>query len=53
MQEFDESKIRFRILIADDHSIVAEGLRDLLEKRYNVIGIVPRRPRVRMSGDSV
>jgi DNA-binding NarL/FixJ family response regulator len=31
---------RLRILIADDHSIVAEGLRSLLEKTCNVVGIV-------------
>lgn len=34
-------KIRPRVLIADDHSIVAEGLRSLLETAYEVIGIVP------------
>jgi len=32
---------RVRVLIADDHSVVAEGLRSLLEKQYDVIGIVP------------
>jgi len=31
---------RPRILIADDHSLVAEGLRSLLEKSCEVIGIV-------------
>jgi DNA-binding NarL/FixJ family response regulator len=31
---------RPRILIADDHSIVAEGLRSVLDKRFEVIGIV-------------
>ena len=31
---------RPRILIADDHSIVAEGLRSLLEKNYEIVGIV-------------
>jgi len=36
-----QSANRPRILIADDHSMVAEGLRSLLEKRYEVIGIVP------------
>jgi DNA-binding NarL/FixJ family response regulator len=30
-----------RVLIADDHRIVAEGLRCLLESRYEVIDIVP------------
>lgn len=32
--------IRPRVLIADDHSIVAEGLRSVLEKSCEVIGIV-------------
>ena len=41
MQEPDRPTIRPRVLIADDHSIVAEGLRSLLEKRCDVIGIVP------------
>lgn len=36
-----QSANRPRILIADDHSMVAEGLRAVLEKRYEVIGIVP------------
>jgi len=36
-----QSANRPRILIADDHSMVAEGLRSILEKRYEVIGIVP------------
>ncbi len=40
MQELDRSTNRLRVLIADDHSVVAEGLRSLLEKRYDVIGIV-------------
>ena len=31
---------RPRVLIADDHNIVAEGIRSLLEKSYDVIGIV-------------
>jgi DNA-binding NarL/FixJ family response regulator len=39
--ESSTSKSRVRILIADDHSIVAEGLRSILEKHYIVIGIVP------------
>jgi DNA-binding NarL/FixJ family response regulator len=34
------STIRRRVLIADDHCIVAEGIRSVLEKRYNVVGIV-------------
>ena len=41
MQEVEQSTNRPRVLIADDHSIVAEGLRSLLEKKYDVIGIVP------------
>ena len=40
MQELDRSASRLRVLIADDHRVVAEGLRSLLEKRYDVIGIV-------------
>jgi len=40
MQELDRSTSRLRVLIADDHSVVAEGLRSLLEKRYDVVGIV-------------
>jgi DNA-binding NarL/FixJ family response regulator len=37
----DQFTIRCRVLIADDHSVVAEGLRSLLEKKYEVVGIVP------------
>ena len=33
-------RIRPRILIADDHRIVAEGLRSVLEKKCDVVGIV-------------
>lgn len=40
MQETGNKK-RPRVLIADDHNIVAEALRSLLEKDYDVIGIVP------------
>jgi DNA-binding NarL/FixJ family response regulator len=29
-----------RILIADDHSIVAEGLRSILDKSYDIVGVV-------------
>jgi len=29
-----------RVLIADDHAVVAEGLSSILQKSYNVIGIV-------------
>ena len=39
MQELDQSTNRLRVLIADDHSVVAEGLRSLLEKTYDVVGI--------------
>ena len=38
--DHDPHTTRARILIADDHSVVAEGLRSLLEKKYKVIGIV-------------
>ena len=31
---------RPRILIADDHQILAQGVRELLETDFNVIGIV-------------
>jgi DNA-binding NarL/FixJ family response regulator len=30
-----------RILIADDHQILAEGLRSLLEPEFDVVGVVP------------
>jgi DNA-binding NarL/FixJ family response regulator len=40
MQAFGPSGIRARVLIADDHSIVANGLRLVLEKNCDVIGIV-------------
>jgi DNA-binding NarL/FixJ family response regulator len=40
MQAFGPSRIRTRVLIADDHSIVADGLRSVLEKSCDVIGIV-------------
>jgi DNA-binding NarL/FixJ family response regulator len=33
-------KGRPRILIADDHGVVAESLRSLLEKNYDVVGVV-------------
>ena len=35
-----KSSIRPRILLADDHAIVVDGLRALLEKRYDVVGVV-------------
>jgi DNA-binding NarL/FixJ family response regulator len=40
MQALAPSTIRPRVLIADDHSIVADGLRSVLEKSCDVIGIV-------------
>jgi DNA-binding NarL/FixJ family response regulator len=36
----NRSTIRRRVLIADDHHIVAEGIRSVLEKEYDVVGIV-------------
>ncbi len=32
---------KVRVLIADDHSIVADGLRSMLEGSYEVVGVVP------------
>jgi DNA-binding NarL/FixJ family response regulator len=32
---------RPRVLLADDHCVVAEGLRSLLEPHFDVVGIVP------------
>jgi DNA-binding NarL/FixJ family response regulator len=40
MQDLSRSIVRPRVLIADDHSIVAEGLRSLLAKSCDVVGIV-------------
>ena len=31
---------RMRVLLADDHKIVAEGLRSLLEPEFEFVGIV-------------
>jgi DNA-binding NarL/FixJ family response regulator len=31
---------RYRVLLADDHRIVAEGLRGILEEQYDLVGIV-------------
>src|SRR5271155_1313093 len=31
---------RPRILLADDHAVVAEGIRGLIEKHYDVVGVV-------------
>ncbi len=41
MQALNSSIMHARVLIAEDHSIVADGLRSVLEKSCNVIGIVP------------
>jgi DNA-binding NarL/FixJ family response regulator len=35
-----EDSSRPRVLIADDHAILAEALRGVLEKKYSVVGIV-------------
>jgi len=40
MPGLGSSTIRPRVLIADDHSIVAEGLRSILDKSCDVVGIV-------------
>jgi DNA-binding NarL/FixJ family response regulator len=32
---------KLRVLLADDHHLVAEGLRSLLEPHFDVVGIVP------------
>ena len=40
MQALSPSTVRARVLIADDHSIVANGLRLVLEKSCDVIGII-------------
>lgn len=40
VEDLGRSTIRRRVLIADDHCIVAEGIRSVLEKRYDVVGIV-------------
>ncbi|HMD19155.1 MAG TPA: response regulator transcription factor [Alloacidobacterium sp.] len=40
MQDPEPFTKRPRVLIADDHSIVAEGLRSLLEKSCEVVGLV-------------
>ena len=40
MAESQRSSTRPRVLIADDHSMVAEGLRSILEKTCDVVGIV-------------
>ncbi len=40
MQALSSSTIRPRLLIADDHGIVADGVRSVLEKSCDVVGIV-------------
>jgi DNA-binding NarL/FixJ family response regulator len=35
-----QSDSRPRILLADDHAVVVEGIRGLLEKHYQVVGVV-------------
>jgi DNA-binding NarL/FixJ family response regulator len=40
VENLECSTIRRRVLIADDHCIVAEGLRSILEKKCDVVGIV-------------
>lgn len=34
------SSSKVRVLIADDHSIVADGLRSMLEKSHEIVGVV-------------
>lgn len=40
MSDSSHPMMRPRLLIADDHGIEAEGLRSLLERNYDVIGVV-------------
>jgi DNA-binding NarL/FixJ family response regulator len=40
MREPDQRTSRPRVLIADDHNMMAEGIRALLSETYDVIGIV-------------
>jgi DNA-binding NarL/FixJ family response regulator len=40
MRHLSHSDRRPRVLIADDHAVVAEGLSSILQKSYDVIGIV-------------
>lgn len=40
MESIGGLRIRPRVLIADDHRIVAEGIRSVLEKNCDVVGIV-------------
>ena len=39
MTDLAESTVRLKVLIADDHNIVAEAIRSQLEKKYHVIGV--------------
>ena len=41
VQDLSHPTTRPRVIIADDHSIVAEGLRSVLEKACQVVAIVP------------
>jgi DNA-binding NarL/FixJ family response regulator len=41
MQALNSYRTRPRLLIADDHNVVADGLRSVLEKSCDVVGIVP------------
>jgi len=41
MQDLRRTPIRQRVLLADDHALVVEGLRSLLSESYDVVGIVP------------
>jgi DNA-binding NarL/FixJ family response regulator len=40
MRHFSQKNRLPRVLIADDHAVVAEGLCSILQKSYDVIGIV-------------
>jgi DNA-binding NarL/FixJ family response regulator len=40
MQDAEQPRNRVRVLLADDHNILAEGLRSLLAREYDVVGIV-------------
>ena len=41
MQDFNQSVARPRILLADDHTMVIEGIRSLLEEKgHDVVGVV-------------
>jgi DNA-binding NarL/FixJ family response regulator len=40
MRETNQQGLRPRVLVADDHGIVAEGIRALLERTCEVVGIV-------------